>query len=74
LILKRPAWSIDARARAFRATAIKDSGHDNPEVRESYAAPNREELLLRHVGVFRSRGRRKGANSNCGLRKGANSN
>jgi hypothetical protein len=64
LILKRPAWSIDARARAFRATAIKDSGHDNSEVRESCTASNREELLFRHVGVFRS----------CGLRKGANSN
>jgi hypothetical protein len=64
LILKRPAWSIDARARAFRATAIKDSGHDNSEVRESYTAPNREELLFRHVGVFRSRGLRKGAYSN----------
>jgi hypothetical protein len=61
LILKRPAWSIDARARAFRAAAIKDSGHDDPEVRQSYAAPYREQLLFRHVGVFRS----------CGLRKGA---
>lgn len=62
--MKRPAWSIDVRARAFRATAIKDSGHDDSEVRESYTAPNREELLFPHVGVFGS----------CGLRKGAYSN
>jgi hypothetical protein len=64
LILKRPAWSIDVRARAFRATAIKDSGHDDSEVRESCTAPNREELLFPHVGVFSSGGLRKRA---CGL-------
>jgi hypothetical protein len=64
LILKRPAWSIAARARAFCATAIKDSGHDDSEVRESYSAPNREELLFPHVGVFGSRRLRKGAYSN----------
>ena len=29
-----------------------------------YTAPNREELLFRHVGVFGSRGLRKGAYSN----------
>jgi hypothetical protein len=64
LILKRPAWSIAARAWAFRATAVKDSGHDNSEVRESYSAANREELLFTHVGVFGTRGQRESGYSN----------
>jgi hypothetical protein len=64
LILKRPAWSIAARTRTFRAAAIKDPGHDDSKVRQSYSAPNRKELLFPQVGVVGSRRLRKGAYSN----------
>src|SRR5262245_18841110 len=55
LILERPAWSVVARARTFRAAAIKDARHDDSKVRESYSVPNWKELLFPHIGVVGSR-------------------
>jgi hypothetical protein len=64
LILKRSARTVGTRARTFRAAAIKDSGHNDPKVRESLSAPDGKELLFPHIGVVGSRRLRKGAYSN----------